>query len=76
MEEASFQCPQGPQRMTGQLQASGPLCAVFLSSVGHSVSWVPLDGRAGGRWPIEGVGTARPIYGGGLPPSDGAKIDG
>lgn len=59
MEEASFRCPQGPQRMTGQLQASGPLCAVFLSSVGHSVSWVPLDGRAGGRWPIEGGGNSQ-----------------
>ena len=48
-------CPQGPWGMTGQLQASGPLHALSLSSVGHSESRVPLDGRTGGRWPIEGA---------------------
>ena len=57
MEQASSRCPLGPRRMTGQQQASGPLRAV--SSVGHSMSRVPLDGRAGGRWPIEGGGSSQ-----------------
>ena len=62
--------------MTGHLQASGPLHALSLSSVGHSESRGPWMGGQEADGPLKGPGAARPIYGEGRPPSDGAEIDG
>lgn len=56
-------CPQGPQRVRGQLQVPGPLHAVSPPSVGQSKSVVTLDGRGKADGPPKGA-TARPVVGG------------
>lgn len=66
--QASSGCPQGPQRVRGQLHAPrlpGPPHTVSLHSVGQSKSQVTLDGGGGGRGRphLLKAGAARPVEG-------------